>query len=814
MNLKYDNKIAVATGRSRKETHWRNQEMLWSDFVEKLSSTHRTPETWAEYVKAEKSRQDEIKDIGGFVGGMLTGGRRKSGSVTGRSLVTLDIDNGDAFVWEDFTLLYSNAAVVYSTHKHTQDKPRLRLVIPLDRQVTPEEYVPIARNIAGLLGINRFDDTTFEPERLMYWPSTPKDVEYYFRYQDGPFISADGVLSTYRDWRDASEWPVSERQGEAIRREMKKQADPLEKPGIVGVFCRTYGIGKAIETFLPDVYEACDVDSRYTYKEGSTAAGLIVYDDKFAYSHHGTDPVSGMLCNAFDLVRVHLFGLRDEDVKTNGTRADRYPSYLAMEELALKDTEVKRTLAAEKLQSAGEDFAGIAEEEKNDWLEKLESDRKGNYLPTIENARLIIENDPNLKGCFAIDAFSDKKLLKRMPPWRRPGDENSFFIDSDEANLRNYLAREPWGIESRQKVEDALAIVMADHAFHPVREYFNSLIWDGRPRLDTLFIDYLGTDDTELNRMITRLMFVAAAYRIFEPGTKFDQITVLVGTQGCGKSTIVEKMCIKPEWFTNSMPSPDDPIKAAAHLRGKLFVEVGELAGFKKAENEAIKNFLSKTADDFRPAFGKNELHRPRQCVFFGTTNEESFLRDATGNRRYWPVKVAENAPKYNVWEDLTRDVVGQIWAEALSWYRKRHRLLLPKELEAELNSIREAYNEVDEWQGIIEEFLNKRLPANWGALGIEQRKNFFQVNDDSTYALRTILRSKICVAEILNECPYLGIRGIVTKVERNRIGAVMRNLPEWEKTKCTVNFGPYGKQKFWKRIEKEDGLQEYGNIF
>lgn len=814
MNLKYDNEIAIATGRSRKETHWRNREMLWSAFVEKLSSTHRTPETWVEYVKAEKSRQDEIKDIGGFVGGMLAGGRRKSGSVASRSLITLDIDNGDAFVWDDFTLLYSNAAVVYSTHKHTPDKPRLRLVIPLDRPVTPEEYVPIARRIAGLLGINRFDDTTFEPERLMYWPSTPKDVEYYFRYQDGPFISADGVLSTYRDWRDVSEWLVSERQGEAIRREMKKQADPLEKPGIVGVFCRTYGIGKAIETFLPDVYEACDVDNRYTYKEGSTAAGLIVYDDKFAYSHHGTDPVSGMLCNAFDLVRIHLFGLRDENVKTNGTRADRYPSYLAMEELALKDTEVKRTLAAEKLQSAGEDFAGIAEEEENDWLEKLESDRKGNYLPTIENARLIIENDPNLKGCFAIDAFSDKKLLKRMPPWRRPDDENCFFVDSDEANLRNYLAREPWGIESRQKVEDALAIVMADHAFHPVREYFNSLVWDGVSRLDTLFIDYLGADDTGLNRMITRLMFVAAVYRIFEPGTKFDQITVLVGTQGCGKSTIVEKMCIKPEWFTNSMPSPDDPIKAAAHLRGKLFIEVGELAGFKKAENEAIKNFLSKTADDFRPAFGKNELHRPRQCVFFGTTNEESFLRDATGNRRYWPVKVAENAPKYNVWEDLTRDVVGQIWAEAISWYRKRHRLLLSKELEAELNSVREAYNEVDEWQGIIEEFLDRRLPANWAVLGLEQRKNFFQVNDDSTYALSTILRCEVCTAEIINECPNLGVGQFRDRQTSIRVSNVMKKAAGWKKLKNGKRFGVYGYQKGWIRETNELADETDKNIF
>lgn len=380
MQLKYDNEVAISTGRRRKETHWKNRDILWSLFVEKLSKEHHTAETLAEYMKSEKSRQDEIKDIGGFVGGTLTGGRRKSDSVASRSLITLDIDNADQNVWDDFTMYYDNAAVVYSTHKHSPNKPRLRLALPTDRDVTPDEYVPIARRIAGTLGIEKFDDTTYEPERLMYWPSTPKDIEYYFRYQDGPFLCVDEILATYKDWRDAAEWPVSDRQGETLRREMKKQADPLEKPGIVGAFCRTYGIHKAIETFLQDDYEACDVDNRYTYKEGSTGGGLIVYDDKFAYSHHGTDPAGGMLCNAFDLVRVHRFGLRDENVKTNGTRADRYPSYQAMEDFCTKDKDTRRTLAEEKLQSAGDDFAGIISDDLNDsWVEELSADNKGNY---------------------------------------------------------------------------------------------------------------------------------------------------------------------------------------------------------------------------------------------------------------------------------------------------------------------------------------------------------------------------------------------------------------------------------------------------
>ena len=811
MQLKYDNEISISIGKSRKELHWKNRDILWSLFLEKLSRTHWTAETLAEYMKADKSRQAEIKDIGGFVGGTLTSGRRKSDSVASRSLVTLDIDFADVCFWDNFTLYYDNAAAVYSTHKHSPEKPRLRLILPLDRPVTPDEYIPIARRIAGTLGIKQFDDSTYEPERLMYWPSSPKDADYYFQYQDGPWLSADEMLATYHNWRDAAEWPVSDRQGETIRREMKKQADPLEKTGIVGAFCRTYGIHDAIETFLSDVYEACDVDNRYTYKGGSTAAGLIVYDDKFAYSHHGTDPTGGMLCNAFDLVRIHKFGDRDENVVKNGTRIDRYPSFLAMEDFCSRDKETRRTLAAEKLQSAGEDFAGIITEDGDDsWLEEMDTDTKGNYPPTPNNIELILKNDPKLKGCFAYNLFDDRKALLKMPPWRGLSDKEPFIRDDDEARLRIYFSKEPWHIESRQKIADGLETICRDNAFHPVKDYLDGQIWDGTPRLDTLFIDYLGAEDTDLNRRLTRLIFTAAVYRVYEPGTKFDQIVVLVGTQGCGKSTILEKMAVKRSWFSSSMPSPDKPEDAAKHLRGKFIIEIGELVGFRKAEVEAIKNFLSKTADDFHAPYGKNDVHRPRQNVFFATTNESQFLRDASGERRYWPIQVAVNPAKYNLWEELTPEIVGQIWAEAVIHYRKRISLKLSEELTKAMESVQEQYKEVDEWQGIIEVYLDWKLPANWASLGQEQRKNYFR-SDDETYAPGTIVRDRVCVAEILNECPNLGIGAVADRRVSFRISRIMDNLPGWKKVKKAVRFGEYGVQKGW--VRSNESVTEV-NIF
>ena len=193
--LKFDGELEIAIGKSRKETSWKNTTTTWSALVEKLSQTHRTVETVAEYKAATVARQAELKDVGGFVAGNIHGGRRKADSVTSRSALTLDLDFAKPGFWNNFSVLYDCAALVYSTHKHTAKSPRLRLVIPLNRPVYTDEYTAIARKVASSLGINDFDDTTFEPSRLMYWPSTSSDGEYEFHYTDGEWLDADEVLA-------------------------------------------------------------------------------------------------------------------------------------------------------------------------------------------------------------------------------------------------------------------------------------------------------------------------------------------------------------------------------------------------------------------------------------------------------------------------------------------------------------------------------------------------------------------------------------------------------------------------------------------
>ena len=281
--VRHDGTFTLATGRSRMEKNWKNKNYSWSQLLKRLETPVRTHETLAEYMKMSKDDQDRIKDVGGFVGGALKGGRRNTDAVESRQLITLDADYAPVNLMEDMALLAYYAYAVYTTHKHSPDKPRLRFVIPLDRPVTPDEYEAIARKLAEEIGIDYFDDTTYQPSRLMYWPSAAVDAEYLFHHEDLPWLSADNMLRRYPDWTDTSYWPESSRAKDSRVRQVRKQGDPTEKPGMIGAFCRTYDVEDAMAAFLPDVYAKCSMPDRYTYTYGSTSAGLVIYEDgKFA----------------------------------------------------------------------------------------------------------------------------------------------------------------------------------------------------------------------------------------------------------------------------------------------------------------------------------------------------------------------------------------------------------------------------------------------------------------------------------------------------------------------------------------------------
>lgn len=790
--LKYDGPLTIAVAGSRKSMSWKNKDITWGELVHRLSITQRTAETQEEYGAMRRAQKDEIKDVGGFVGGALRNGRRKAESVICRRLLTLDIDSvpqGED-PWPTVELVIGCAAVLYSTHSHSPKAPRLRLVIPLSRKVTPDEYAALSRRIAGDIGIDMCDDTTYEAHRLMYWPSTSIDAEYRFENADNPWLDVDEQLARYKDWHDSSEWPVSSRKTEIMKRLAKKQGDPLEKPGVVGSFNRVYSIADAIEQFLPEVYEPSATENRYDYIPADSSAGLVIYDNgKFAYSHHATDPACGKLCNAFDLVRLHLFGDQD-DIASPGTPVNRLPSYTAMSELAIDDEEVRKNLAAQKLKELSEAFD---EGEDTEWLAQLTMTPKGKVESTIDNAFIIMTHDPELRNRYYYDEFKERPVVCGDLPWIKFCNRSSdTWVDSDDAGVRQLIEKK-YDIDNLSKIRDAVDLAMLKLKRHPVQEYLTSLAWDGTRRADTLFIDYLGAEDNTYVREVTRRALLGAAARIMKPGCKHDHILVLVGPQGCRKSTTLSKL--GKEWFSDSLYTLSGK-DAYEQLQGYWIIEMGEMAATRKAELEQIKQFVSKQSDNFRSAYARRTQEHPRQCAFFGSTNDEEFLRDPTGGRRFWPVVVTEEGRKRA--EYLTDDIVDQIWAEIMVRFNAGEQWYLGEETEAAAREIQSAHTEQNGKQGVVENFLETLLPPDWDDRDLDARLTFYN-GGFGTPEEGTIRRDRVCALEIWVEL-FRGDVKSYTQIQAREITGILRQIKGWKFYGATPCGKPYGKQRAFVR--------------
>lgn len=433
-NISPNPELHIATAIRRTQKIWKNEVLTWSSFLSKLARPTVTPETRAEWAKMTPSQQDNIKDVGGFVGGWLKNGRRKAGNIQNRTLITLDVDFPDKNknLFDDAVLLWGFSFAVYSTHKYTKSNPRIRFVIPTARPVTAEEYVPVSRKIANELGIDHFDDSTYQPERLMYWPSHSKDADCFFNYQQGPLLSPDKVLNEFENWRDSTFWPTSSREAEVHKHRAKLAGDPLTKNGVIGAFNRAYPIKSAIDTFLPDVYEPTAHDDRYTFIKGSTTGGLVLYEDVFAYSNHGTDPTGGELTNAFDLVRIHKFGGLDGKLKAD-TPITSYPSYKEMCKFALEDQNVYAEWQKMATGNANDDFAQFtpnSQEKENpaeiQWLilnKKTGSASANTYL-------------------LAQQVIKDHKLFCNNQAFLRYDEKTGIWRDDTESYLSSILTKD------------------------------------------------------------------------------------------------------------------------------------------------------------------------------------------------------------------------------------------------------------------------------------------------------------------------------------------------------------------------------------
>ena len=774
--------LKIALGNSRQAKTWSNKTMSFEEICDRLRTPVRTSETAEEYPKLPKGQRDEIKDKGGFVGGHLRENRRKAANVDCRSMWTPDLDNATPEFIAELQSRISFKAAAYSTHGHTPQAPRLRLVAPFARDVSADEYAAISRYLAADIGIDMFDECSFIPHQLMYWPTCPSNGEYLCEFFDGEVLDPDAILSKHPNWQDCSLLPTTSRESRVNKPNQKQQEDPLGKSGVVGAFNQAYfPIQTVLETFLSDTYAPSVIEGRYDYSPADSSAGVVIYDDKFVYSHHASDPAYGKLLNAFDLVRIHKFG--DDDEKA---------SFKEMSEFALKDEAVATLLLEQRRQSASEDFA-----KGENWAAKLTRTRAGEVENTLGNLLLILKKDEKLSQ-IRYNRLANQIYADNLP-WLHP---HPAWRDADTAQLVAYIDSN-YGEFSARNYELALTKASDDRAYHPVLEYLAALEWDGIPRNETVLIDYLGAEDTHYVRAVTRKTLAAGAGRIIAPGIKFDTIPVIIGGQGIGKSTLLSKL--GKQWYSDSLSIADMKDKTAPEkLQGNWLLELSELAGIKKMDVETVKSFASRIDDKYRPSYGRVVESHPRQCIIVGTTNSDGgFLRDVTGNRRFWPIQVTGEG-KRRPW-DITEYEVDQIWAEAVANFRAGEELFLKGSVAEAAADAQRSAMETDDREGLVAAYLDTLLPEDWDTTDIYRRQEYIRDTDDPTRPVGTVRRMQVSHIEIWCEC-FGRPRDSIKKSDSYEIEAILRSLGNWEKytdNKTGKRRIPiYGLQRVYLRTE------------
>lgn len=389
---------------------------------------------------------------------------------------------------------------------------------------------------------------------------------------------------------------------------------------------------------------------------------------------------------------------------------------------------------------------------------------------TIDNFLTIMQNDRHYDG-IRYNVLSQRAEIHStvegeviIQPW----------TDADEASSRNYI-ESAFGLYGKDKHEDALRILFKEREYNPIIDIIDSVRWDGVNRCEEFLVRWALCDDTPYTREVSRLIFAGGIHRLYAPGTKFDDVPILIGTrQGEGKSTLVRWLAINDKYYgeVNVMEGQ----QAIEQLQGKWICEISELLALTKTkEQEAAKAYITRAVDSYRKPWDKNVTDLPRRCVFVGTTNNSAPLTDKSGNRRYYPVEVHSSAYDLYDHEEEVRDYILQCWAEARERYKaKKMPNYASKDLIKEYREHQEEAMQ-DDWRvGAIMEFLDKKLPGEY-----------------------------TCVREICHRAlsSDLDRPHEPSLIEAKDIGMIMNRASDWER-RSPRKIGSYGKQRCWQKIQ------------
>ncbi len=854
--------LRIAIGNDAHLGKVKNKTLTWGDLRERCFTPVIGQETLREYLELPKPEQDRLKNVGFFLGGPCDDNYRKAANIHERCLVVLDIDTATFDLLDKIemglTALSDFEFFAYSTRKHTAIKPRLRVVILLEKPISVEKFVAASRILASKLDptMDAVDDVSFRIAQLMYWPSHCRDADFFTHHNEGRAVDVDELLADFGDWRDWTNLPFSENQGRKRPTDPGKKAEnPHEKTGVIGAFCRAYSIEDAIEKFLPDVYtpgEDAGAKPRYSYVGGSTSNGAIVEDGGlFLYSYHTTDPCSERLVNSFDMVRLHKFGELDKDTAED-TKPTAFPSFKAMVEFLSDDIAVARELQAEQYDPVAmfEDLGDEEDEQKPDSdepdlddligdseetkTEKIKADSKWHLLlditaegflkSTVTNSATILTHDPRLVGICEMNQFTREIVTRKplrsklavIPKWQVQDKTNGDLWEDGHDHAVRLLLEAPAGKKkpgygmkiSDRDLRGAVWSAAERTPFHPVRDYLLGLKWDRRQRLDTLFHRFLGVEDNAYTRGVSRLTLLGAVTRVMEPGHKFDFVPILEGTQGKRKSTFIN--ILARHWFAEMEGHFADRKRLVETMQGAWILELPELQGFTRTEVQEIKAFVSATKDKVRLSYARRAMEFPRQCIFIGSTNETEYLKDSTGNRRFWPVlcTVAEIDT-----DGLAREV-DQLWAEAVSVYHDMRAAqpegVLPlflsnAEARAEAVRVQESRRietPEDALAGVIQHWLD--TPQHLSKI-VGASTAFDDLDADN----RLYVRNETCALELWQVCLKREPDGY-NEMQARLVGRALRKLSATWECIGTRRTKHYGAQRVYRR---KDAVGEFSLV-
>ena len=873
--------VRIARGRGNNLGKAKNQVMSWERFCALFETPPRTNERHKAYFKLPKTEQDKLKSSDGwYLGGPVKAGRRRKNSITERDIITIDIDDCSPELFElirDGVLEIANYEyVAHTTRKHTPKSPRVRLNFLLAKPIPRDQYDAVSRILAFKIdqSMDAVDDVSFRVAQMMFMPTCSKDQEYLTWTNHGKLLDADALLESWpTDWTDFNNLPYSDSRGKK-RPTADKAENPLEKRGPIGAFCRAYfPIQEAISKFLPETYLPGDMNSgkpRYSYAEGSTTNGVVIEDGGlFIYSHHGTDPCSDMLCNAFDMVRLHKFGEMDEGKDLEGKPVTEHPSFKAMFKFASEDREVQKEMIEDEidLEAMFEDISDMEESEAEDfqeqyesgedvdaeirsilgdeiedrvkglpaypgsnppkkpkkgWTRELEVTTDGKIKGTVYNIATIIANDPRLHGALARNVFS-MRIVSRRPikskmalvPQIPVHDRESGleWTDEHDASIRMILEAPAgqgmpgYGLKvSDRDIQDAVRLVAKRWEFHPILDRLTRLEWDGVERVETLFIDYLGTPDTPYHRQTAKLFLLGCIARLFHPGHKFDYVPVLAGRQGVRKSTFVEVLGFG-KWSGELTADMDGDKDAVEQMLGLWILEIGELVSMRRSEIDSIKGFISRREDRVRLAYDKRQSTFPRQCLFMGTTNDYEYLKDSE-NRRFWPIEVT--VPSIDT--DKLRAEINLIWAEAMVLYKEMIQLhdyrRIPFMLTGQAAKEALIYQEGARVESAQYQMAARieHFPETPVEVSDMQGEDFA----DLTAGEDMVLRTKTCIEQLVHEALRESPKSTQAQNSFSQVvGRAMRAIKGWVKysemtggSAHSLSIGEYGRQRAYVRAD------------